>query len=68
MIWLMLVPAWCIALVALVALCRAAHLEDVARGFVDDVVLPLPVTALPAPAGGRPAVPSPRQEVLPLAR
>ncbi len=41
MIWLMLVPLWCLALVALVALCRAGHLEDVARGFVEDRALPV---------------------------
>ena len=36
MIWLLLLPVWCLALVSLVALCRAGHLEDVARGFVED--------------------------------
>jgi hypothetical protein len=59
MIWLLLVPLWCIALVGLVALCRAAHLEDVALGYADDV--------LPLPAGVV-VVPSPRREALPLAR
>ena len=67
MIWMMLLPAWCIALVGVVALCRAAHLEDVARGFVDDVVLPVPSSAVPAPTPA-PRVPAPRQEALPLAR
>ena len=53
MIWLLLVPLWCVALVSVVALCRAGHLEDVARGFVDDHVL---------------ALDRPRVTVLPLAR
>ena len=35
MIWLLLLPMWSVVLLALVALCRAGHLEDVARGFVD---------------------------------
>ncbi len=36
MMWMLLVPLWCLALVPVVALCRAGHLEDVARGFVDE--------------------------------
>jgi hypothetical protein len=52
MLWLLLVPLWCLALVSVVALCRAGHLEDVARGFVDD---------------GPPAAPA-RPAVLTLAR
>ena len=40
MMWMLLVPLWCLALVSVVALCRAGHLEDVARGFVDEHALP----------------------------
>lgn len=43
---------WSVLLLLLVCLCRAAHLEDVARGFVDEPALlrpaVTPVTALPA--------------------
>jgi hypothetical protein len=53
MMWLLLVPLWCVALVSVVALCRAGHLEDVARGFVDEQVR---------------ALDRPRTPALPLAR
>ena len=36
MTWLIVVPTWCLAVLVLVALCRAGHLEDVARGFTED--------------------------------
>ena len=55
MMWMMLVPLWCLALVAVVALCRAGHLEDVARGYVDDLASPLSAVRT-------------GQEALPLAR
>ena len=52
MMWMLLVPLWCLALVWVVALCRAGHLEDVARGFVDEHTSTL----------------TPSREALPLAR
>lgn len=32
---------WSVSLLLLVCLCRAGHLEDVARGFVDEPWLPV---------------------------
>ncbi len=35
MLLLLLVTLWSVALLGVVAVCRAGHLEDVARGFVE---------------------------------
>ena len=65
---MLLLPLWCLALVPVVALCRAGHLEDVARGLVDDG----PVRPVGRPVGAPARLPAallvPQQEVLPLAR
>jgi hypothetical protein len=36
MVLLLVLSLWFLLLVAVLAVCRAGHLEDVARGFVDD--------------------------------
>ena len=36
MILLLVLPVWFLLLVGVLAVCRGGHLEDVARGFVDD--------------------------------
>lgn len=49
MVLLLVLVVWSVSLLLLLCLCRAAHLEDAARGFVEEPWPAPPVTGPVAP-------------------